>query len=439
MSFADERKSIENRFNTEWTATPIAYDNVPFNPPSNADWVRLNIQNGDSGYRSLESSIRHTGIINVQIFTPINKATKTSRQYADIVSDIFSDQRFDDIVTNVSSINIIADDDAWLQTNVTTPYYRDAEKIIIPTFEPFYFVLKDTKLLINVDDPEIIMSGDVNIATPTRLEISGVISCTFNYVVGIAVYVDGVPIGMGTTRSNLCHVDCAFVLHHATIGSTNYMNQLTYDIVTDVLGAGTHKIEIGILGKYNNIKHTIYVGDVFGNFLPSSSTLLIKEFRAIIQGGGGYVPRNPSRWNSYLPVATSFTTPTLTDGVAEKLFITTTPRTIQDFTLDIPNHRYFLDDPTAVNRWFIIHACTTLQSSVPNHVVTLEMYINGVFEDGVSITRFMSAGEKGSVSFAGTASMSNGDYIEVYATAENGGTLTFERLAITINEIVGAI
>ncbi len=127
MSFADERQTIENRFNIEWTATPIAYDNVPFNPPANSDWVRLNIQNGDSGYRSLESTVRHTGIINVQIFTPVNKATKTSRQYADIAADIFSDQRFGDVVTDVSSISIVGDDDAWLQTNVTTPYYRDAE------------------------------------------------------------------------------------------------------------------------------------------------------------------------------------------------------------------------------------------------------------------------------------------------------------------------
>lgn len=284
MSFSDERQSIENRFKTEWTATPIAFDNVPFNPPNNADWVRLNIQNGDSGYRALGCGTRHTGIINVQIFTPVNSATMTSRQYADIVSDIFSNQRFDDIVTDVSSINLIGDDKAWFQINVTTPYYRDAEQIFVPVpiFEPLYVLLNSTKLEINVNDPEIIMQGEVDVITPSRLEISGVIAGTFNYVTGIAIYVDGVAIGTGTTL-NKCHDDCAFVVFHTAIGSDNFMFINPYHLVTGVLGSGIHTIEIGIIGKWLGISHTIFIGnvDTAGMGLPSSSTLIVKELRAI--------------------------------------------------------------------------------------------------------------------------------------------------------------
>jgi hypothetical protein len=294
MSFADERKSIENRFKAEWTATPIAFDNVPFNPPFNSDWVRLNIQNGDSGYRSLESSIRHTGIINVQIFTPVNKATKTSRQYADIVSDIFSDQRFDDIVTNISSINIIDDDDAWLQTNITTPYYRDAEKIIVPVpvFEPLYVELSN-KLTINSENPEIIMSGDVDVITPSRLEISGVISCTFNYVVGIAVYVDGVAIA---ATPNNCHDDCSFIHYDGTaFNRTSWIKNHPYHLVTEVLGSGIYTIEIGILGKWLGNPHTIYVGNIANDDLPSRSVLTVKKFPPV--GGVGIAPPTPDAVN----------------------------------------------------------------------------------------------------------------------------------------------
>lgn len=125
--FALERKNIENRFSLEWTITPIAFENVPFNPPTDSDWVRLSIQNGDSGYRAIERKKRHTGNISVQIFTPINKGTATGKEYADIVINIFSDQQFNDIVTNVSSIITIDDDKAWYQTNVITPYYRDSD------------------------------------------------------------------------------------------------------------------------------------------------------------------------------------------------------------------------------------------------------------------------------------------------------------------------
>jgi hypothetical protein len=294
MSFADERKSIENRFKTEWTSTPIAFDNVPFNPPSNSDWVRLNIQNGDSGYRSLESSIRHTGIINVQIFTPVNKATKTSRQYADIVSDIFSDQRFDDIVTNISSINIIDDDDAWLQTNITTPYYRDAEKTIVPVpvFEPLYVELTG-KLTINSENPEIIMSGDVDLINPSRLEINGVISCTFNYVVGIAVYVDGVAIA---ATPNNCHNDCSFIHYDGTAAiKTSWVKNHPYHLVTEVLGFGVHTIEIGILGKWEGTPHTIYVGNIANEDLSSRSVLAVKKFPPV--GGVGIAPPTPDAVN----------------------------------------------------------------------------------------------------------------------------------------------
>lgn len=125
MSFAQERQSIENRFKDNWTATDVAYDNVPFNPPTDSEWVRLNILNGDSACRAINKRVRHTGIISVQIFAPVGTGTQTSREYADTVYSIFNNLRFDDIVTDVPSIVTIADDKVWLQTNITVPYYRD--------------------------------------------------------------------------------------------------------------------------------------------------------------------------------------------------------------------------------------------------------------------------------------------------------------------------
>lgn len=445
MGFADERKSIENRFKTEWTATPIAFDNVPFDPPSNADWVRLSIINGDSGYRSLGSSTRHTGIISVQIFTPVNKATKTSRQYADIVSDIFSDQIFDEIVTDVSSINIIDDDDAWLQTNVTTPYYRDAEKIFapVPVFEPLYVLLNSIKLAINTDNPEIIMQGEVNVITPSRLEISGVISCTFNYVVGIAVYVDDVAIGTGT-RTNSCHDDCAFVTFHTAIPNTSFMSINPFNLVTDVLGAGIHKIEIGIIGRWQGVSHTIYIGDAFSGGLPSSSTLVVKELRAISPAGGSFVERDFSRINTYLPTATPHTSPILLQDVPTKLFIPTQViKTVKEFTFDVPNKRWFFDAVGVSNRYFIVHLTSTVVISTLNKIVTVELYKNNVRVDGVGSSRFMSGGagvsDEGNLNIVGVIQLSHLDYIEGYVTLNFEGTITFKRFALTINEMVGAV
>jgi hypothetical protein len=284
------------------------------------------------------------------------------------------------------------------------------------------------------------MAGDVDVITPSRLEISGGISCTFNYVVGIAVYVDGVAMGHGIRESG-CHEDVSFVHFDGTATSrVSYMKHYAYNIVTDVLGAGTHKIEIGILGKWLVNSHTIYVNDAINGNHPSSSTLLVKEFGAIGGGGGYVVERDFSRLNSYLPLAEPYTTPPLVADIPTKLLIPTAAISIKEFSLDIPNLRWFFNKPNAVNKWFIVHLNASLTTSVSNKDVSIEMYKNGVNVEGVGVSRFMSGGaDKANLSITGITQLSHNDYIEIYITLTAIGTITFERLSITINEMVGAV
>jgi len=126
MSFASERTSIESRPNANWTTTTIDWENVDFNTPNNASWVRLSILNGESGYRAMESKKIHLGIIAVQLFTPINTGTAIARGYVDTLAAIFDDQSFDDVVCGVASIANIGTSDIWHQINITIPYRRDA-------------------------------------------------------------------------------------------------------------------------------------------------------------------------------------------------------------------------------------------------------------------------------------------------------------------------
>jgi len=150
---------------------------------------------------------------------------------------------------------------------------------------------------------------------------------------------------------------------------------------------------------------------------------------------------NPSRLISYLPVASPHTTPALIADIPKKLLILTTPKTIKDFTLDgPPNNRWFYDKLGSTGKWFIVQMTTSLEISAQNQTVTLEMYKNGVFEEGVSIARFMAGGtDVGTLSLVGATQLNHLDYIEVYVTMTSAGTITFKRLGITINELVGAI
>lgn len=125
MSFAAERASIEERLFDNWLTTPIAFDNVDFDPPNNSEWVRLNILNGASSNRTIEAKKRHTGAIVLQLFAPKHGGTGTLRGYADTLAEIFEDQTFDDVVCDTASLTNVAGSDEWYQLNLTIPYWRD--------------------------------------------------------------------------------------------------------------------------------------------------------------------------------------------------------------------------------------------------------------------------------------------------------------------------
>ena len=162
------------------------------------------------------------------------------------------------------------------------------------------------------------------------------------------------------------------------------------------------------------------------------------EYKAKLLGieTGAQVNRNPSRLCTYLPVATPYTTPTLVAGTPTKIYPATTVKTIKDFTFDTPNLRYYLDDETSVNRLFLINASTSMASNSSNHLVSLELYKNGVMEEGVGIDRWIAAGaDTGALALTGVVEFSHNDYIEVYITNTVSGTITLSRLSINIIEI----
>lgn len=152
------------------------------------------------------------------------------------------------------------------------------------------------------------------------------------------------------------------------------------------------------------------------------------------------VVANPARLITYLPVATPYTTPVLAAGTPTKILVPTTPKSTHEFTLDVPNSRYFFDSPGRSNVLFEVQFSTSITTSASNHLVALELYVNGVFEEGVSIERFISGGgDKGALGIIGGVFLSDTDSIEIYVTDTTGGTVTFDRLAITIREVVGAV
>lgn len=133
MSFEDTRKAIESRLASNWTTTPIRFENVPFTETA-VPYVALFILDGEGKQISLgtPSLQRWAGLIVVQIFVPQDTGTKTARTYADAIGAIFDRQQFASgnsgtIRSRIPSIRRIGITHGWDQTNVTIPFIRDKQ------------------------------------------------------------------------------------------------------------------------------------------------------------------------------------------------------------------------------------------------------------------------------------------------------------------------
>ena len=180
------------------------------------------------------------------------------------------------IVDNTSKTGITPEQTQAIVDNTS----KHQKSIVAPIY---VFLNPDTGIYISGEPysvdrkPTIFMEGTVEVIKPTRLKIVGVASITPVYVLGIAIYVDGIAIGTGGSI-NACHVDCAFIYFYA-VGGITYMKQFPYSLVTDILPIGEHTVKIGAISSYTkNTSKTLYVGNRYEGNLPSASTLEITEF-----------------------------------------------------------------------------------------------------------------------------------------------------------------
>lgn len=131
MSFQDELAAIETRLKTNWTTTPIKFENVPFTEPTTA-YVALNVVVGEGLQISLGATNvlrRWPGIIMMRVFAPENTGTKVVRQYADSLGAIFDRVQFSSgnsgvISCRIPSIETVGLQSGWWQINVSVPYRR---------------------------------------------------------------------------------------------------------------------------------------------------------------------------------------------------------------------------------------------------------------------------------------------------------------------------
>ena len=102
MRHAEIRAAIESRFAALWDATPVAFENVGFEPPADgAAWVRLAVASDGAELASIGGPPRRwrcRGRVRLEVHTPAGAGSRQAYRLADAALDLFADWPPGDLV-----------------------------------------------------------------------------------------------------------------------------------------------------------------------------------------------------------------------------------------------------------------------------------------------------------------------------------------------------
>ena len=125
MSFEGIRSAIAARMSSNWSTTPIAWENRDFTPPTSGGWVELTVLGNTGQTRGINGdvgAVRDSGLIAINIYTPEGSGTATGRGYADTLAALFEHERFSGITTYAATLTTRGVVNGWHQLNLTIPY-----------------------------------------------------------------------------------------------------------------------------------------------------------------------------------------------------------------------------------------------------------------------------------------------------------------------------
>lgn len=123
MNYTTIRQTVEGAFNTGWgTTTPIAWENAPA-ILTNSEWVRLSVITTFASNSSLgDRRTLKSGIIVIQIFTPLDQGAGRAYELADLANTILENKRWSDLFTYAGAAELIGESPSThtLGTSYTT-------------------------------------------------------------------------------------------------------------------------------------------------------------------------------------------------------------------------------------------------------------------------------------------------------------------------------
>ncbi len=124
MSFKQHRTSIEQLIQNEYKKLPIAWQNAPFKKPKGSPWIRVSINNANTTRVGINQVVERTiGLIQIQIFIPLNQGAYDIGVIADDLANIFRSRVYNGITMLDPNLNPGEENDGWFMAVLNTEFW----------------------------------------------------------------------------------------------------------------------------------------------------------------------------------------------------------------------------------------------------------------------------------------------------------------------------
>lgn len=132
MTYSELQSAIYTYIETNWTDSPITFENTPWKPPESDPWIRVSMFPYDAENVGLGTHcVRIRGDIIIQVFVRYDVGTGSAYALVDSVKALLENKLLGTcIYTYESSANVIGDSNRqlnhiqsdWFQINVNTTF-----------------------------------------------------------------------------------------------------------------------------------------------------------------------------------------------------------------------------------------------------------------------------------------------------------------------------
>ena len=133
MALATIQDTLFDRFKDQlalsaYSALPVSYPNLKFTPPSNSEWLRVQLEPADSHTASLSAGMqrfRSVGLLVIGVFIPVGESNADALAIADAIAAFYRGATLSGLSLQAPSISRVGSAQGFYQYNVIVPYRYD--------------------------------------------------------------------------------------------------------------------------------------------------------------------------------------------------------------------------------------------------------------------------------------------------------------------------